>query len=52
MTRSFYILFDLRLSEQTIKQTTETQVIWDVIALIVTSLLWYGVSRPLHVHVY
>ena len=36
LTRNFDVFFDLR--EQTVKQTIETLVIWDAIALIMTSL--------------
>ena len=35
----FDVLFDLRLKKTTVKQTIETPVIWDAIALIMTSLL-------------
>ena len=37
VTRSFDVFFDLA-PEQTIEQTTETAVIWDATALIITSL--------------
>ena len=32
VTRSFDVLFDLRLNEQTVEQTIERPVIWDAIA--------------------
>ena len=34
----FYVVFDNDASEQTIEQTTEMPVIWDAIALNMTSL--------------
>ena len=37
VTRSFDVFFDLRL-EQTVEETIGTPVIWDAIALIMTSL--------------
>ena len=37
VTRSFGVFFDLRL-KPTVEQTMETPVIWDAIALIMTSL--------------
>ena len=38
VTRSFDVFFDLRLKKRLSKQTNNTQVIWDAIALIMTSL--------------
>ena len=39
VTRSFDVFFDLRLKKG-VKETIETPVIWDTIALIMTPLLW------------
>ena len=39
MTRSFDVFFDMR-HKQTVQQTMETPMIWDAIALIMTSPYW------------
>ena len=44
VTRSFDIFFDMRLNK-TVEETTDTPVVWDVIALIMASLQWKRQNR-------
>ena len=45
VTRSFDVFFDLSL-KKTVKETIEAPVIWDEIALIMTSLLCLETTEP------